>query len=87
MQYKKVNEYVENKNLAYSVLRMNLPNSQIYIVNKGLIIIDGQLYTLCNQTQHYVIKNDEYRLFFDKTNQSIQKAFRILRGNALYSNL
>ena len=87
MQYKKVNEYVENKNLAYAVLRTSFPKSDIYIVNKGLIIIDGQRYTLCNQTHHYVVKNDEYRLLFDKSTVSIQKAFRILRGNFLYSNL
>ena len=87
MQYKKVTDYVNHKNLAYSVLRSSFPKSQIYIVNKGLIIIDGQRYTLCNQTQHYVIKNDEYRLLFDKSTVSIQKAFRIIRGNAPYSNL
>ena len=87
MQYKKVADYVDHKNLAYAVLRISFPKSEIYIVNRHLIIINGDRYTLCNQTQHYVIKNDEYRIIFDKTNQSIQKAFRILRGNALYSNL
>ena len=87
MQYKKVTDYVNHKNLAYAVLRTSFPKSDIYIVNRQLIIINGDRYTLCSQTQHYVIKNDEYRIIFDKTNQSIQKAFRILRGNALYSNL
>ena len=87
MQYKKVTDYLDHKNLAYAVLRTSFPKSEIYIVNRQLIIINGDRYTLCNQTQHYVIKNDEYRVIFDKTNQSIQRAFRILRGNALYSNL
>ena len=87
MQYKKVAEYVENKNLAYSVLRSNFPNAKIYIVNKRLIIIDGERYSLCDHTHYFVIQNDEYRLFFDKPTLCIQKAFRILRGNHIYSNL
>ena len=81
MQYKKVNDYVKCKNLAYAVLRTAFPKSDIYIVNRVLIIIDGQRYNLSDQ------KNGDYRVIFDKSNQSIQKAFRILRDNTLYSNL
>jgi hypothetical protein len=87
MQYKKTSDYVENKKWAYSVLRSSFPDSEIYIVNKRLIIIDGQRYTLCEQTQYYVLMNDEYRVVFGKPTLAIQKAFRILRGNAIYSNL
>ena len=73
MQYKKVTDYVDYKNLAYAVLRTNFPKSEIYIVNRQLIIIDGERYVFPEQN--------------DKSTLAIQKAFRILRGNHLYSNL
>ena len=73
MQYKKVTDYVYYKNLAYAVLRTNFPKSNIYIVNRQLIIIDGERYVFPEQN--------------GKSTLAIQKAFRILRGNHLYSNL
>ena len=80
-------EYVEKKNLAYSILREAFPKSNIYVVNKELIIIDGDRYNLCKETQYFIVKNEENCLIFDQSTLAIQKAFRVLRGNALYSNL
>ena len=77
MQYKKVTDYVYYKNLAYAVLRTNFPKSNIYIVNRQLIIIDGERHVL----------TDQNAAIFDKSTLAIRKAFRILRGNHIYSNL
>jgi hypothetical protein len=79
--------HLQDKRFAYLVLREAFPSSQIYIVNKNLVIIDEDRYSLCRETQYYVIQNDKHRLVFDKQTLALQKAFRVLRGNLICCNL
>ena len=62
--------------------------SDVYIINKNLILIDGSKYSLCQETHYFVIKDNKYYIYLDAEGLAIQKAFRLMKDNSfLYSNL
>ena len=77
---------MDRKAQALAVLKNYCFESEICIVNKNLIIINGSKYSLCAETQYYIVQDDTHRIIFDARGLALQKAFHIMRGN-LQSNL